>query len=437
MDQTTDIHLPPTIARSDPHTPLQPVPASELLDHELARKEQLRKKGNLMIGCRELDEYVLLGGFERGSVVGVSAEEEDIGLSIGLQTAANLVAERLGKALIITTLPVTVLLPKLQKLLVSSLQEDPRNLKTRVQECLERISISRVFDIEGLWQVLGELEETSERMPLPVTQGTETGPKRDAATSEQRVQQRTEVQDSEEEDSLSLSESPHPQSPTAQPRDGSSRYSEPPRSSLPDLILITHTSALLSTLFAARDKPTAHETTALLSSHLQYLTRSPAFGNPLVILLNSTTSPLSQGHDDIVTITANDEPRQAKFPEPTHSSIFSPPPQVTYPPGHTFQRNKPSFGQVFAQMLDLHLLCTRVPRTNEDAAAAVAGLGLEFVSYVWVVEVLLDEIGVYERTDFDDYGVRRNREQRWGAVDVDELKGGRVVDALEGRSQGQ
>jgi hypothetical protein len=33
-------------------------------------------------GCRELDEYVLLGGFERGSVVGVSAEDEDVGMLV-------------------------------------------------------------------------------------------------------------------------------------------------------------------------------------------------------------------------------------------------------------------------------------------------------------------------------------------------------------------
>lgn len=62
--------------------------------------------------------------------------------------------------------------------------------------------------------------------------------------------------------------------------------------------------------------------------------------------------------------------------------------------------------------------------------------------FVWVVEVLLDEIGVYEyemmpRGEEGENGcaeereggavlVRRNREQRWGAVVVEE-GGGRVV----------
>lgn len=78
--------MPPIIAQamSNTNASLQPVPASELLDQELARKERLCRKGNLRTGCRELDEYVLLGGFERGSVVGLSVEEEEMGLSVGL-----------------------------------------------------------------------------------------------------------------------------------------------------------------------------------------------------------------------------------------------------------------------------------------------------------------------------------------------------------------
>ena len=60
----------------------KPLPASLLLDQELARRESLSANGNLMTGCSELDDYLLLGGFERGSVVGVSAEEEEMGLLV-------------------------------------------------------------------------------------------------------------------------------------------------------------------------------------------------------------------------------------------------------------------------------------------------------------------------------------------------------------------
>lgn len=65
-----------------PRLSIQPLPASLLLDQELARKASLSARGNLRTGCSELDDYVLLGGFERGSVVGVSAEEEEVALLV-------------------------------------------------------------------------------------------------------------------------------------------------------------------------------------------------------------------------------------------------------------------------------------------------------------------------------------------------------------------
>lgn len=74
----------PQDASSSPFPIEPPLPASLLLDQELARKEALAAKGNILTGCGELDDYVLLGGFGRGSVVGVSAEEEGVGLLVGL-----------------------------------------------------------------------------------------------------------------------------------------------------------------------------------------------------------------------------------------------------------------------------------------------------------------------------------------------------------------
>jgi hypothetical protein len=83
MEHMTDsrAHLPSAILEVS-QSQLQPLSASVLLDQELARKARLRRKGNLMTGCNELDDYVLLGGFERGTVVGLSAEEEELGLSV-------------------------------------------------------------------------------------------------------------------------------------------------------------------------------------------------------------------------------------------------------------------------------------------------------------------------------------------------------------------
>lgn len=86
-----------------------------------------------------------------------------------------------------------------------------------------------------------------------------------------------------------------------------------------------------------------------------------------------------------------------------------------------------------------------MPRGRADAEALVApgpGVGMAGVRYAWVVEVLLDEVGVWEwrdgveGEDGDGNGdggeevrwSRRCREQMWGAVDVRD--GTRVVDVV-------
>ncbi|KAL2259673.1 hypothetical protein VTK26DRAFT_6554 [Humicola hyalothermophila] len=440
---------------------LKPLLASVLLEEELTRKETLGKKGILRTGCNELDEYVLLGGFERGSVVGLSAEEDEVAMLIGLQTIAHALASAssstaLRRAMIITTLPASVLLPKLRMALVSQLYNNPDNgpqqqLQRRVQEGLERVSIARIFDIDGLWEVFGELEHSAAAASNPppgVARGTETarGGCDEASRGKTRVQAqpKTEIMDSEDEGSLSPPTSPphgHLQHSNLAPED-------PPVPPLPDIILVTHTSTLLNALFSGHDRQAAHERVTLVSTHLRYLTRSPALGGPLIMLLNSTTFPTSSHSSDDTRggdAPAKDGDRASRRPEPTLRSIFSssPPrepghsgfhPQL-HPPGHGFysaRRNKPSFGLVFSQMLDLHLLCTRMPRTRADAAAVVANQGtvVPGVSYTWMVEVVLDELGVYERIGTDEeepWGPRRSREQRWAAVDVEE---GRIVDAV-------
>ena len=99
------------------------------------------------------------------------------------------------------------------------------------------------------------------------------------------------------------------------------------------------------------------------------------------------------------------------------------------------QRNRPSYGAVFARLVEVHLLCTRVPRTRGDVELGRKGVGAECS---WVVEVLGDEMGIFETGGGvgmgggggeDEGRVRwRSREQRWGVVDVDGW--GRVVDGV-------
>jgi hypothetical protein len=62
------------------HFALDPIPASVLADKEARRRDAAVELGYCMTGCAVLDDEVLLGGFERGSVVGVSAEDEEMGV---------------------------------------------------------------------------------------------------------------------------------------------------------------------------------------------------------------------------------------------------------------------------------------------------------------------------------------------------------------------
>lgn len=60
---------------------LEPIPAAVLASLERERRARVGEKGRCAAGCGEVDG-VLLGGLERGAVVGVSSEGE-FGLLVG------------------------------------------------------------------------------------------------------------------------------------------------------------------------------------------------------------------------------------------------------------------------------------------------------------------------------------------------------------------
>lgn len=628
----------PHPSQTSSHAPLEPISGTTLLHAELHRRAAL--PGPCATGCRELDEAALAsGGFERGCVVGVSAEEDDVALVLGLQTIVRRLL-RLGvdggggarrpRAMIVTTMGVGSLVGVLRGVLRA--QEGVVG-QEREREVLGRVAVARVFDVNGLWEVLGELDalgagqeigagglrtddddkEVDEgggslldgggggsaapargigadsgcegigvvgaEVPdvaedgqhggvqirymgeppssplsdppsdLPDTPPWETveaagGHTEMAGTDKPDTRktppgQREEIQDSEGEEGFSplvftnvspqsssaklpeprfetgalgpgqhdaLSSSvdlscvheqddpqvtPSPaqaietpdldreEEPSAstglqdaqegndevQPKASPSGATKPVathnppepscknESTHPDIILITHMSTLLSSLFHQREKATAHQSLQLLASHLRHLARSTEYGSPLVMILNSTTS--SETH---VTAPAQFQDRDGpprpplggpstpdKPLDPTLRSIFNPPPLPVSGLAYNYdtpqsRRNKPSFGLIFTQLLDLHLLCTKIPKTRADAEALYAlaspGTG-RVVEYVWAVEVLLDEIGVWEGSEKVLEGrPRRSREQRWGAVEVrrDGI-GVRIVDAFGEKAQ--
>ncbi|KAI8295676.1 hypothetical protein K4K59_004507 [Colletotrichum sp. SAR11_240] len=420
----------------------------------------------------------------------------------------------MSRAMVVTAQPPAAILPALRDAVKAELVArgvTGSEVRGRLVSCLERVSITRVFDLEGLWEVLGDLDippgspasEAASLVPEPeedpevlqASQGQEeeiASPEPERITlpdlkpaheSPQRRPVRTEIADSEEEDDISDGEdsddsdgkdndinedkddeapapssselsdlSPPPSSmasmlatpdaavvpedkeesdshddpdakqeekpstPPEQPAEDQNRRSRSPRMEAefpvpPDIILITHFSTLMTALFTGRDRLSAHDGLQSLSAFLRYLSRSLS-SSPLIILLNSTSSSKSKTLTEPPPMPPSEAPpppdeRSSSSSKPlaaTLRSVFNPP-QLDIPgyAGHAAaRRNKPTFGLVFAQLLDLHLLCTKVPRTREDAERLYAppdrgdGGGGGSVRYTWVVEVLLDELGVWE-----------------------------------------
>ncbi|KAF3768839.1 hypothetical protein M406DRAFT_337181 [Cryphonectria parasitica EP155] len=530
---------PPKPSQTSSHFPQEPISGTTLFETEARRRDILwdHGRGNITTGCREIDESVLVGGgFERGCVVGVSAEDEHCGLVLGLQTLVRCLLARKedgeGKGkprvMIITAAAVRSVVSELRAVLTGQItalgletgarEEKGTETGSFLTDCLERVAVSRVFDIIGLWEALAELDqppppsqEVGEGQEPPSSQPRNTDDDfqystmddpLSMVTEEDEVElprrtppgQREEIPDSQEEDLLSSPLEPkRALSPRAyvetsdddntaagdtikemkpelifEKKPGEDPALERPahvkkqeESTRPDMILITHMSKLLRSLFIQRQRNTAHEMVQLVASHLRYISRSPEHGGPLIMILNSTTSSDPEESED------PEEPEDAEGPEkpehlnvpsdhiPAHSrpldptlcSIFDQPPlpiseissvyAYDTPQQHSRRRNKPSFGLIFSQMLDMHLLCTTLPKTRADAESLYApGTGVaRQVEYARVVEVLLDDMGVWEgREKVVDGGggPRTCREQNWGAVEVRQDRSGlRVVDAFE------
>lgn len=60
-----------------------PISGAALFRREIELRNKIRQKGVIPTGCPEIDDALLLeGGFERGCVVGISAETVDFGVLV-------------------------------------------------------------------------------------------------------------------------------------------------------------------------------------------------------------------------------------------------------------------------------------------------------------------------------------------------------------------
>lgn len=314
------------------------------------------------------------------------------------------------KALIITPKPRIEVLRPLRSAVAAASSD--------LEGALECVELAQVFDVDGVWEVLADLDRDSEPSCEP-----ELEPEPESE-SELDAKPCLEIGDSQASDDEALSpvkgDSPPQETHKSLQKPGDNSRRKPP-----GLIIITHFSTLLTSLFTYRSSTTAHPLLQQLSSHIRYLSRNLS-SSPLFLLLNTTASP---GESNTSGSTSS------RPLDPTLRSVFNPP-VIPGLPSAGARRNKPSFGMVFSQMLDVHLLCTRLPRIGRDADEVLASGGHGGGEHVTIVEVLLDELGVWVASENEQRGVERrrnSREQRWGAVDV---KKGKVVDAFEEKGLG-
>lgn len=513
----------PPAHQRDPNSRPRPVSAAALASVEKQRRDLVRGLGLCRSGCEDLDNYVLLaGGFERGSVVGISAEDEDgvgvmvsfsdfiymcvllicippqilcpiltkhgiandLSSQLGLQVlACSLLDSAAQKVQVITPKPPSTIVVLLKNAITAELKarsvSNADEIATRRRDCLDRIMLSRVFDMDGLDEVLADLDVTAaaprddkeegeiiemlsarDTTAMAVRPGpiaADSDGDGDGAVSNEEEKPRkasvvAEIQDSQDEDETpspppspkSIPQLPQPQSndtnfenttAAIQPNNHSTpnkqvdsksndKSTATTASSTPDIILITHFSSLLTSFFTQRDKSAAHAALRLLASRLRHLSRALP-SNPLIILLNSTDSGAhaSESHShgnnpnmnstplplpDQQTLSSTTYKSASSSTDPTLRSIFNP----AHHAGTSYKANKPTFGPVFTQLLDLHLLCTRAPRPSRAAPTPLRA--------VTVVEVLLDELGLWE----GERGKRKRREQRWTIVTS---RNGRII----------
>lgn len=222
-------------------------------------------------------------------------------MQVGLQTIANMLvteAERCNKppsAMIITTLAREELLPTLKGVIQgqAEAQSDAGDVKARVRAALKRITISRVFDYDGLRESLDELylpgehpltastsspttPDTAHNVAMGATagdpvacsnQGLSQALKIDSVSHQGLERQQAVIDEEEQDDGLQ------------QPK--------------PDIILISNMPALLVSLYSSRHEDSAETALRNLRRRLRYITRSIAHRGPLVMLLGSAEAVVS------------------------------------------------------------------------------------------------------------------------------------------------
>lgn len=498
----------------------EPVQASVLLEQLRRRHTDPTtglRRGRLKAGFSDIDEYLLLGGIQRGSVVGMSSgsdgrplsREGKLGHAIAGDVADGLDAGRfitlhiLAKELLecpfshasvidsTGAFPLTLLeqvirwhvekesqLSRIQRLVsgIEHTDDTEQSIDSKVNGILERVSITRVFDIEGLWEVVGEIrngtgqstvtDETNSVTATAVKDSNNSYSGLDVVAQERGHGGQTdekptprvtpeimdsEQDDDEDDDDLDTHHFPEEAGPRPKVASGAdennrkisnnaatSQHTGQPLTT--ELVLVDNMTTLITNLFSRTEKKAAHRLLTQISRTLASLTLSSAL---TIFLLNTLVKHSPGKHSD-------NHDRQ--------SSIFA------------AMTATPSLGVIFDSFVDLHLLCHSLPSSVEDGEKLYGAdeerdeeptrtgneehsktksepdkirnpisKGNQDISYANVVEVLKDECPQPERWESigDDGRLKKliNREQRWAMFRITEDAGLATSDFGSSRSE--
>lgn len=324
---------------------------------------------------------------------------------MGLQVVMKaILGGSIKRALVVTPKPLASVSNFLMDIARSELSQtsiDSETIEQRCRSSLESVMLSVVFNLDGLWQTLSEFQllDTDSHIQEPKL--------RDFGNKSTDIKT-PEIQDSDDEELSQTAEGPCGGSgQNLQASVQSISMGHPRSNSLPEIMVITHFSSLLTSLFAEREKAAAHQSLEKLKERLRSF-RNVKKEYPLILLLNSSSLDATESFQNASAAFDSSSVLVNRAAEPTLRSVFA------LRPNQRAQR--PAFGLIFSRFLDLHLLCTTTSPICHRLGTASQYCGWQYRSLA-LVEVLHDERKSHQHAS--------SREQRWTVL---ERSGFRIID---------
>ncbi|KAH8886756.1 hypothetical protein GQ53DRAFT_750400 [Thozetella sp. PMI_491] len=382
-------------------SPLRPYFAA--LADEVRRRDAAWRRGNLWTGCPVLDEDVMRGGFERGSIVGVSIQTpSSVGPLIVIQMITKLMMDQQGasdaplpQVHVATAMAPGSFATSLASFMVRELRVafdgDLEAAKARAAVFLGRVIITQVVDLADLLKLV-QAHKTVEVTPRAVkNEETATikieplpGPRILAFLQNQAGEPTQQGPDEgvhapSSPDPLDVSHAQHGMLPTPniKPPVQPIKIEEECtiRGTLKtDLLIVLNThNLILKEYNKYSSKEGFHQTLKRLGASMRDMAHGAEAGTPLVVLLNGVSQPYDAKGTS--TSTKRDAHTQAPL-RPTNL--------------------RPQYEDFLHSLVDVSLLFLSLQPHQPTATAVSSGDSAEQAASQWLVTVVEDRVGVWK-----------------------------------------